>query len=462
MTTKTAMLVLINGTGGGVKVCQVAGSAGDPVEWLRVADGDSVPTVMSAGEMFLPNTLGSGWESYSIGYALGDITEFDSWELGYAGPATPLPPDANPTGLMEPDWMTLMLRAQQAALVEAGQTGTAKVAEPKAKRRTKKEIAAAEKTLAARMETITAWDGRELHPTWEYPPNSKGEGGVTDVEGFQLRMNSQLGEGRGKRRGVLQTGPPGTGKSYMAYMVFTLGQEGPGGEPEVIDFSGGDDSGRVLGIPGWTVERGNYVDLAAVTRAMSHHHGKKCVKNCARDKVVANELNLLPPAMQPLFHPILEAPSYAVLDDGQRIDASPGFFIGGSINVYAGQLEPAFASRFGRPVYRGIDWDVVGRLGIDEDAITVARLLHQAKKDNELDGMPPGIRELLSVTETMRGFSMEHGGPMLPEQARELAFQGFLGEDIDPMDADKIRESVLSAVGVKMDLPEVGMGGSGS
>lgn len=399
-------------------------------EWtVHETNGDV--TAVSEKQLWQKRTLGKGLTHYRVVPAevRAAVMNVDTGEEEWHE----IPGASLLTGVVEPDWINLVLAA---GIVEAE---SPEVTEPEGP--TPEEEAARE----ARLEPQACPNGEMYIPTWVLSPNAT-HNGMTDVEWARLMVTSS------KVRAFLMEGKPGCGKSMLAQLVA-----GPGHHQ--MSMSAASDDEAIVGAKNFNLEEGTSYDWGPIVLAMQHRHDESCVAGCGKDKVIVDELNLLVEEFATMLHSILDKNAEVFVPGFGLIRAGDGFTLIGTMNAYAGGIPDALKSRLGRPFQRQIQWEVLDRIGVDKQVIAVGKLLHEKRDQNDLEDEAPGTRELMSISAYIELASVEHGGFLPREEAMKFAFDGFGGWDVSPNDREEVQQVVEAVMGFSPDMRGIGSRG---
>jgi MoxR-like ATPase len=203
---------------------------------------------------------------------------------------------------------------------------------------------------------------------------------------------------------VLLYGPPGTGKTALAEAAFgeDLVTIAGASETEAADFDGS-----------W-VQRtdGNYewVDGPLVTAMILGH------------KLLIDEIALIDQGVLAHVYSTIDGRGELHLTANPArgtIKAAPGFDVIGAFNpdVPGAIVSDALLSRFSIHVEVTTDWDLLKRLGVSVDAITLARNLHHKQNNHEIVAAPQ-TRELLTYEKIRSVFGDDFALANLVAQSR--------------------------------------------
>lgn len=203
---------------------------------------------------------------------------------------------------------------------------------------------------------------------------------------------------------VLLYGPPGTGKTALAEAAFgdDLITVAGASETEAADFDGS-----------W-VQRpdGNYEWIDGPL-PLAMEGGKK---------LLVDEIALIDSSVLAHVYSTIDGRGELHLTANPArgtIKAAPGFDIIGAFNpdVPGAVVSDALLSRFSIHIEVTTDWDLLRRLGVSTDAITLARNLHHKEANGEIVAAPQ-TRELLTYEKTRVVFGDDFALANLIAQSR--------------------------------------------
>jgi nitric oxide reductase NorQ protein len=216
---------------------------------------------------------------------------------------------------------------------------------------------------------LKASGGTEQTASTAHPYRFRELAGRADVE--QLRLC------RTKGIPVLLKGEPGTGKTTLAIAAF----------PEDIDVLAGSGDTSVDDIIGSYKPQpdGTFVYVPGpLVNAMR-----------SGGVLFVDDISQIPgPTLAALF-PAMDGRRQVVTHEGETVTAAEGFFIIAGHNPGVGRLPEPLASRFDLHVTVSSDYDMALAMGVDKDAVKIARNLATRRASGDVDWTAQ-LRELLA------------------------------------------------------------------
>ncbi|MFF3566856.1 AAA family ATPase [Nocardia jiangxiensis] len=224
--------------------------------------------------------------------------------------------------------------------------------------------------------------------------------GRTDVDVLRTMRTAEVP--------VLLYGPPGTGKTSLIEAAYG----------DLLTVQGDSDT-TVADFVGEYTQKpdGTFVFV----------HGP-LIRAMREGRVLfVDDATLIPPTVLACMYPAMDGRKEIVIkaNGGEVVTAEPGFFVvaGHNPGVHGAILSDALSSRFAFQVSVGSDFDLAGQLGVDPQAVKVARNLATRKDAGEI-GWAPQLRELLAFKKIAAATDLATAAANLigtaPEDDREI------------------------------------------